>query len=172
MNPVDLVLLLFLLPVAWLLLAARSRGRAWAGGWLLVLAPLYVPLSEDGFLAVWLGLATPAMDPHGTAGLIEPHAAGHVVGAGVAAILLALVCVALARVPLRRGERWAWWTLAMVGAGTTLMGAVEIFGYFDHGLPGPALGAQGGFGWPLWIAGGIAWGSGLWLARAGLAPAD
>lgn len=90
-SPIDLVLLVMFVPVVALLAAAPVRGRAWSGSWLLVVGALYVPLFEDGFLATWLAMAPPTVDPHGVAGLVEPHAQGHMLGAGVATIVLSVL---------------------------------------------------------------------------------
>jgi hypothetical protein len=102
MTPIDLFLALFVAPVVVLALLAKRKGRHWSGAWLLTLAPLYLPMAEDGFLAVWYALVTPDVDPHGISGVVEPHVAGHVLGAGVATILLSLLA--------------SWGTLGMEGA--------------------------------------------------------
>lgn len=160
----DLVLGLFVIPVAVFALLARKRGRQWAGAWLLTIAPLYIPLGEDGFLAVWLTVASPTMDPHGMSGLVHPHAAGHVLGAGVAAIVLGIVASWIARLHLATGAPWAWRVLMLIGLPVVAVGLVELVWFFGHGLPMLAD-HQGGFGWPFWFAGILAWGVGLVMAR-------
>jgi hypothetical protein len=77
MNPLNLVFAVFALPILIIAVRARNRGRRWAGIWLLVLAPLYLPMAEDGFLATWYALATPQMDPDGARGLLPGHTLGH-----------------------------------------------------------------------------------------------
>lgn len=162
---IDVALLVFFVPVVALILAARRKGRMWAGAWLLTIAPIYVPLMEDGFLATWLSLAPPHMDPDGIAGIVEPHAQGHVLGAGIATIALGVLCAYIARRPLARGERWAWRALVAIGITVNVVALVELQFFFDHGLPLPTMAEHGGFGWGPWLAGALAWGSGLWLAR-------
>lgn len=170
-NPIDLVMLIFFVPVIVILARARQNGRLWAGAWLLTLAPLYVPVMEDGFLATWLAIAPPSVDPDGMAGIVEAHAQGHALGAGVAAIVLGILCAWIARRPLARGEPWAWKALLAVGIVVNLVAILELAYFFDHGLPLATMAEHGGFGWPPWLAAFLAWGAGLWLARPAAAPA-
>lgn len=165
MNPIDLAFMVLLVPVVVLWALAPKKGAHWSGAWLLTIAPLLLPMAEDGFLAVWYSLVPPEIDPHGVSGVVEPHAAGHMFGAGVATILLSIVCAWVARRPLVRREPWAWKLLFGVGCVVVAVAVVELVFFFDHGLPVATLGEQGGFGWPPWIAGILAWGVGLWLTR-------
>lgn len=160
---IDLFLGLFIVPVVVLAWMARSRGRQWAGTWLLVLAPLYMPLGEDGALAVWYALATPGMDPHAVRGVINPHALGHMLGAGVAAIVLGVVASWVAHRHLRTGAPWAWKLLLSIGVPVVAVGLVELVAFYGHGLPTGS--ESGGFGWPFWAAGVFAWVLGLVLSR-------
>lgn len=168
---INLALLVFFVPVIVILLRARTKGRRWAGAWLLTLAPLYVPVMEDGFLAMWYALASPQVDPHGIAGIVEPHAQGHVLGAGVATIALGILAAWIARRPLARGEPWAWKCLLTLGIAVNAVALLELVFYFDHGLPLSTFAEHGGFGWAPWLAAFLAWGAGLWLARPPHKPA-
>ncbi|MPZ16066.1 MAG: hypothetical protein GEU73_16870, partial [Chloroflexi bacterium] len=134
MTLMDLLFALFVVPVLVLAVLAASKGRHWSGAWLLTLAPLFLPMAEDGFLAVWYALATPQLDPHGIAGVVEPHAAGHVLGAGVSTILLGILAAWIARRPLRRGETWAWKALLVIGTVVVTIGVVELLFFCGHGL--------------------------------------
>lgn len=165
MNLVDVLFLMALLPVVVLWALAPKKGRCWSGAWLLTIAPLMLPMAEDGFLAIWYSLVPPTVDSHGVAGVVEPHAAGHMFGAGVATIVLSVVCAWIARRPLVRREPWAWKLLFAVGVVVVAVAIVELVFFFDHGLPVPTLADRGGFGWPPWIAGILAWVVGLWLSR-------
>lgn len=160
----DAVLAVLIVPVLVLAWRARSKGRHWAGVWLLTIAPLFMPMAEDGFLAFWLAVATPDIDPHGARGVIPGHTVGHMLGAGVAAIALGIAQSYVARVHLRGGAPWAWRFLLWTGIPVVAVGIVEVVVFYGHGLTTLAADAEG-FGWPIWVAGVLAWTMGLVLAR-------
>ena len=160
MDFVDAVGLLLAVPLVAVALLARRRGRRWAGVALLTAAPLFLPLAEDAGLATWFGLVGPSVDPDAVAGVVHPHTRFHLIGAGVWAATVAALAIVLARGPVARGERWAWWALLGAFLAGGLADAVLLLATYPHGLP---LGGGAGFGWTFLADGFFAWIAGLAL---------
>ncbi|HEX2021736.1 MAG TPA: hypothetical protein VHH36_03435, partial [Candidatus Thermoplasmatota archaeon] len=139
-----------------------GRGKAAA---ILVTVGAVMLASEDGALSLWLPLVPPGVDPDGLAGVANPHARAHMLGAGAWTLLAAGLVVALAWGPMRRGERWGW---RCVAAALLVAGAVDVAAYgalYAHGLDAPLPGARGGFGWPPVAVALAAWTAGVVLGR-------
>jgi hypothetical protein len=155
-------------------LAARRIGAARAAAW-LVLVGLFLLTLEEPALTLWLAISRARADNDGMATLITPMARAHVLDAATTGVAAALLLGCIAMTAFRRGERWAHRILRygfLVAAATEA--ATTLF-VFSRGLslPGPG-GAAGsaGFGWQPVAVGLLAWGSGLWLARAVPAAAE
>src|SRR5262249_38844528 len=102
----------------------------------------------------------------GVLGLVHAHTRGHMYGAAILALAGLGLAVVIAHAALRRGEAWAWWSLA----GFWLLGAAavvyEVFGIYPHGFPLAPTPADGvrGFGWPTLAAWIVIWAAGLAVA--------
>jgi hypothetical protein len=69
------------------------------------------------------------------------------------------LCIAIARGPLRRGERWAWWALLCALAVGGSVDVYELVAIYPHGFAGGA-----GFGWPPLVVYVASWAGGLAMA--------
>lgn len=169
MDPTWLWALPWAAVVAVLLARRRRLGELRVATWLIAIGA-FLMSGEDGALSAWYALAPPSVDPDGAAGLVHPHAAAHMLGAGIWTFVAAALVIVIARVPLARGERWAWWAVAaafVAGVGADL---VSYGALYTHGLDLPLPGNHGGFGWPPVAIALIAWIAGLALAWRGLPP--
>jgi hypothetical protein len=72
----DWVFLIALVPVIVLWVLARSKGRLWSGAWLLTIAPLLVPMGEDGSDVMFVNSIIPdfVLDSHPSPATTNPSA--------------------------------------------------------------------------------------------------
>jgi hypothetical protein len=148
-----------------LVVAARRIGRARSAAWLVVLGLVLVAL-EEPLLTFWLGLSGRQGDPDGMASSVTPMARAHVLDAGVYGTAAAVLLGWIALTALRRGEAWARRVLAWgLAVAVTVEVATTLF-VFSRGLPIPRTAGGEAFGWQPVAVGLLAWGTGLWFARA------
>jgi len=160
--------------VLWLLVAAvltvaglRSGRRLPAAAWLVTIGA-FLAAQEDPLLLIQMASTRPRATGFrdGVLGLVHAHTRGHMYGAAILALAGLGLAVVIAHAALRRGEAWAWWSLA----GFWLLGAAvvvfEVFGIYPHGFPLAATPADGvrGFGWPTLAAWIVIWAAGLAVA--------
>ena len=151
--------------VIGLAVAARRIGRARSAAWLVVLGLVLVAL-EEPLLTFWLGLSGRQGDPDGIASSVTPMARAHVLDAGIYGAAAAVLLGWIAMTPLRRGEVWARRVLAWGLAVAVAVEAATTLLVFSRGLAVPGTAGGGAFGWQPVAVGLLAWGTGLWLARA------
>ena len=160
--------------VLWLLFAAvitvagLRRGRPLPTAAWLVTIGAFLAAQEDPLLLIQMASTRPHATGFrdGVLGLVHAHTRGHMYGAAILALAGLGLAVVIAHAALRRGEAWAWWSLA----GFWLLGAAavvyEVFGIYPHGFPlgpTPADGVRG-FGWPTLAAWIVIWAAGLAVA--------
>lgn len=155
------------LVAAVLVVAGLRRGRPlWAAAWLVSIGA-FLAAQEDPLLVLQMAsTAHSAGFRDGVLGLVDPHTRGHMYGAAILALAGLSLTIVIAHAALRRGDVWAWWSLAgfwLLGAAADLY---ELFGIYPHGFllgPTPADGVRG-FGWPTLAAWILIWAVGLGVA--------
>jgi len=163
--------------VLWVLVAAVVMAVGWrrgrqlpAAAWLVTIGA-FLAAQEDPLLLTQMASTRPSTTGFrdGVVGLVHAHTRGHMYGAAVLALAGLGLAVVVAHAALRRGEAWAWWTLAAFWLLGTIADLFEVFGIYPHGFPLAATPADGvrGFGWPTLAAWIVIWAAGL----AAAAPA-
>jgi len=163
--------------VLWVLVAAVVMAVGWrrgrqlpAAAWLVTIGA-FLAAQEDPLLLTQMASTRPSTTGFrdGVVGLVHAHTRGHMYGAAVLALAGLGLAVVVAHAALRRGEAWAWWTLAAFWLLGTIADLFEVFGIYPHGFPLAATPADDvrGFGWPTLAAWIVIWAAGL----AAAAPA-
>ena len=161
----------WMLAAAVVMAAGLRRGRPLpAAAWLITIGA-FLAVQEDPLLLVQMASTRPSNTGFrdGVLGLIHAHTRGHMYGAAILALAGLGLAVVVAHAALRRGEAWAWWTLAAFWLLGTTADLFEVFGIYPHGFPLAATPADGvrGFGWPTLAAWIVIWAAGM----AAAAPA-
>jgi len=159
---------LWLLVAAVITVAGLRRGRPLPTAAWLVTIGAFLAAQEDPLLLIQMASTRPHATGFrdGVLGLVHAHTRGHMYGAAILALAGLGLAVVIAHAALRRGEAWAWWSLA----GFWLLGAAavvyEVFGIYPHGFPLAPTPADGvrGFGWPTLAAWIVIWAAGLAVA--------
>ena len=160
--------------VLWVLVAAVVMAVGWrrgrqlpAAAWLVTIGA-FLAAQEDPLLLTQMASTRPSTTGFrdGVVGLVHAHTRGHMYGAAVLALAGLGLAVVVAHAALRRGDAWAWWTLAAFWLLGTIADLFEVFGIYPHGFPLAATPADGvrGFGWPTLAAWIVIWAAGLAVA--------
>lgn len=157
---------LWVIVAAYIAFRARNRDRLTAAFWMIAIAA-FLAVQEDPGLTAYMASISRSFDHDGVLGIVHAHTRGHMYGAAVMAAGGLVMCLWIAWMALRRGERWAWNALLvflLMGAAVDLF---EVALVYPHGFPLAPTPADGvrGFGWTqiaAWI--GI-WAAALWYSR-------
>src|SRR5215468_4788444 len=159
---------LWLLVAAVITVAGLRRGRPLPTAAWLVTIGAFLAAQEDPLLLIQMASTRPSTTGFrdGVVGLVHAHTRGHMYGAAVLALAGLGLAVVVAHAALRRGEAWAWWTLAAFWLLGTIADLFEVFGIYPHGFPLAATPADDvrGFGWPTLAAWIVIWAAGLAVA--------
>jgi hypothetical protein len=143
------------------------RGRPlWAAAWLVTIGA-FLAAREDPLLIIQMASASHSAGfRDGVLGLVDPHTRGHMYGAAVLALAGIGLAVIVAHAALRRGDVWAWWSLAGFWLRSTSADFYEVFGIYPHDFPLAPTPADGvhGFGWQTLAAWILIWAVGLVVA--------
>jgi hypothetical protein len=153
------------LAIMALLFTSRRIGRPRAASWLVVLGIFMLAVEEPG-LTLWLGLADPAIEPDGMAGLVTAMARAHVLDAAVFGVAAAWWLGRIAFTTFRRGHAGAARVLLLALGVVALAELATTVLVFSRGLPMPGpgeLAGASGFGWQPVAVGLTAWAAGLAL---------
>ncbi len=108
--------------------------RTKIGIWLFTIPALtFLVLESRGAYHHWVEMS----------GIWDKHAMFHAVTGLFYTQIITISVVVLAWIPLRRGEKWSWWVLALMGVG---MHGGHVVGdpLTDHGLRGVQAGGGSG----------------------------
>jgi len=147
--------------------AGLHRGRPlWAAAWLVSIGA-FLAAQEDPLLILQM-VSTPRSGGFrdGVLGLVDPHTRGHMYGVAILALAGIGLTVVIAHAALRRGDVWAWWSLAGFWLLGTTADLYELFWIYPHGFPMAPTPADGvrGFGWQTLAAWILIWAVGLAIA--------
>jgi hypothetical protein len=160
---------LWVLVAAVVMVAGLRRGRPLpAAAWLVTISA-FLAAQEDPLLLIQMASTKPSTTGFrdGVLGLVHAHTRGHMYGAAILALAGLGLAVVIAHAALRRGEAWAWWSLAAFWLLGTAAVLFEVFAIYPHGFPLGPTPPDGGFGWPTLAAWIVIWAAGM----AAAAPA-